>query len=106
MKLSFKVQAFATDIDSHGIAHGPSRPFSALASLWTFHLRLARFIAEETVPPIAFNKSHPRLAGLLEQNVAKDPPFSKLDFISCRNLLIYMSGELAEEDLSSCSTMR
>jgi two-component system CheB/CheR fusion protein len=29
-----------------------------------------------------------------EQDVIKDPPFSRLDLISCRNLLIYMGGEL------------
>jgi two-component system CheB/CheR fusion protein len=29
-----------------------------------------------------------------EQNVIKDPPFSRLNLISCRNLLIYMEGEL------------
>src|SRR5262249_29149879 len=29
-----------------------------------------------------------------EQDVVKDPPFSKLDLVSCRNLLIYLNGEL------------
>ena len=28
------------------------------------------------------------------QNVIKDPPFTKLDLISCRNLLIYLNSEL------------
>ena len=32
-----------------------------------------------------------------EQDVVKDPPFSKLDLISCRNLLIYMSGDLQKK---------
>src|SRR5205807_2529130 len=32
-----------------------------------------------------------------EQDVLKDPPFSKLDLISCRNLLIYMDGELQKK---------
>jgi two-component system CheB/CheR fusion protein len=32
-----------------------------------------------------------------EQDLVKDPPFSKLDLISCRNLLIYMSGELQKK---------
>ena len=32
-----------------------------------------------------------------EQDVIKDPPFSKLDLISCRNLLIYMGGELQKK---------
>ncbi len=32
-----------------------------------------------------------------EQNVLKDPPFSKLDLISCRNLLIYLGGRLQKK---------
>ena len=32
-----------------------------------------------------------------EQDVIKDPPFSKLDLISCRNLLIYMGAELQKK---------
>ena len=32
-----------------------------------------------------------------EQSVTKDPPFSKLDLISCRNLLIYLGGELQKK---------
>ena len=32
-----------------------------------------------------------------EQNVIKDPPFSRLDLISCRNLLIYMGGDLQKK---------
>lgn len=32
-----------------------------------------------------------------EHNVIKDPPFSKLDMISCRNLLIYMGIELQQK---------
>jgi two-component system, chemotaxis family, CheB/CheR fusion protein len=32
-----------------------------------------------------------------EQDVIKDPPFSKLDLISCRNLLIYLEGELQKK---------
>lgn len=32
-----------------------------------------------------------------EQDIIKDPPFSKLDVISCRNLLIYLSGTLQKK---------
>jgi two-component system CheB/CheR fusion protein len=32
-----------------------------------------------------------------EQDVIKDPPFSKLDLISCRNLMIYMGAELQKK---------
>ena len=30
------------------------------------------------------------------QDVTKDPPFSRVDLISCRNLLIYMDGDLQQ----------
>jgi hypothetical protein len=42
-------------------------------------------------------KSHPRQVIFSEQDVIKDPPFSKLDLISCRNLLIYMGGGLQKK---------
>ncbi len=32
-----------------------------------------------------------------EQDIIKDPPFSKLDLLSCRNVLIYMDGELQKK---------
>jgi two-component system CheB/CheR fusion protein len=32
-----------------------------------------------------------------EHDLIKDPPFSKLDLISCRNLLIYMGGDLQKK---------
>ena len=35
-----------------------------------------------------------------EQNVIKDPPFTKLDLLSCRNMLIYMDSNLQEKLLS------
>ena len=34
-----------------------------------------------------------------EQNVAKDPPFSRLDLVSCRNLLIYLGPILQKKVL-------
>jgi len=34
-----------------------------------------------------------------EQNLIKDPPFSKLDFLSCRNVLIYMDAVLQRQVL-------
>lgn len=34
------------------------------------------------------------------QNVIKDPPFTKLNFLSCRNMLIYMEPELQQKMMS------
>ncbi len=60
--------------------------------------RLARFFIQE--PDGSAYRIHKGIRDLLvfsEQDVIKDPPFSKLDLISCRNLLIYMSGELQKK---------
>ena len=35
-----------------------------------------------------------------EQDVIKDPPFSKLDLISCRNLMIYLGADLQKRLIS------
>ena len=35
-----------------------------------------------------------------EQNLISDPPFSKLDLVSCRNLLIYLESEVQKRILS------
>ena len=35
-----------------------------------------------------------------DQDVAEDPPFSRVDLISCRNLLIYMGSDLQKKVLS------
>ena len=43
------------------------------------------------------NKSIRDVCIFARQDISKDPPFSKLDFISCRNLLIYFSSELQKK---------
>jgi len=40
------------------------------------------------------NKSVREICIFARQNVAKDPPFSNLDLVSCRNLLIYLGAVL------------
>jgi two-component system CheB/CheR fusion protein len=57
--------------------------------------RLARFFAED--PGQGAYRVHKTIRDMLvflEHDVIKDPPFSRLDLISCRNLLIYLGGEL------------
>ena len=95
MKQSFKVQVFATDIDSQAIATARAGRYPASIAADLTPERLARFFAAE--PDGSAYRIHKGIRDLLvfsEQNVIKDPPFSKLDLISCRNLLIYMGGDL------------
>jgi two-component system CheB/CheR fusion protein len=98
LKRSFKVQVFATDIDSQAIATARSGLYPASIAADLSPERLARFFSVE--PDGSAYRIHKSIRDMLvfsEQNLIKDPPFSKLDLISCRNLLIYMSGDLQKK---------
>lgn len=98
LKKNYKIQVFATDIDSRAIA-------TARAGLYPSNIvddispeRLARFFTAE--PDGSVYRIHKNIRDMLifsEHDLIKDPPFSKLDMISCRNLLIYMSSELQKK---------
>jgi len=95
MKRSFKVQIFATDIDSLAIATSRAGIYPASIAADLSRERLARFFAIESDG--SAYRIHKGIRDMLifsEQNIIKDPPFSKLDLISCRNLLIYLDGDL------------
>jgi len=95
MKQSFKVQVFATDIDSQAIATARAGHYPASIAADISPERLARFFTVETDgSAYRIHKSIRDMLVFSEQNVIKDPPFSKLDLISCRNLLIYLGGDL------------
>jgi len=100
LKMSFKLQVFATDIDSRALTAARAGVFPASIAADLTPERLSHFFAAEPGSadgnPVFF-RIHKRIRDILifsEQNVIKDPPFSKLDLISCRNLLIYLDGEL------------
>ena len=98
LKQSFKVQVFATDIDRQAIDQARTGLYPASIAADISAERLARFFAQE--PDGTAYRLHKGLRETLifsEQDVIKDPPFSKLDLISCRNLLIYMGGELQKK---------
>jgi len=98
LKVSHIVQVFATDIDSHAIASARTGRYPAGIAAALSPQRLARFFVAE--PGGAGYRVCKGLRDLLvfsEQDVVKDPPFSKLDLISCRNLLIYLDVNLQKE---------
>ena len=95
LKTSFKLVVFATDIDSLAIEQARSGIYPGSIAADVSAERLARFFTEE--PDGGFFRINKLIRDILvfsEQDVIKDPPFSKLDLISCRNLLIYMGPEL------------
>jgi two-component system CheB/CheR fusion protein len=92
---SYTIQIFATDIDARAIlvARAGLYPLGIAADMSP--LRLARFFTPE--PEAQGYRIHKGIRDMLvfsEQDLIKDPPFSKLDMVTCRNLLIYLGAEL------------
>ena len=95
LKRTYTVQVFATDIDSQAIATARSGLYPASSAVDLTPERLARFFTPESDgSAYCIHKNIRDLMIFSEQNVIKDPPFSKLDLISCRNLMIYMGADL------------
>ncbi len=95
LKQSYTVQIFATDIDSKAIATARAGLYPPSIAADISPERLERFFSIE--PDNTTYRIHKGIRDMVifsEQDVTRDPPFSKLDLISCRNLLIYMSSNL------------
>ena len=92
---SHTLQIFGTDIDSRAIATARAGRYPASIAADITPERLTRFFTPE--PGGAAYRVHKSLRDLLifsEHDLIKDPPFSKIDLVSCRNLLIYLNADL------------
>ena len=98
LKQNFKLQVFATDIDRQAIEQARAGGYPASIAADVSAERLTRFFSAETDgSAYRIRKNIRDLVIFSEQDVIKDPPFSKVDLISCRNLLIYMGAELQKK---------
>lgn len=101
LKQNFKIQVFATDIDSRAVAVARAGLYPASISEDISPERLARFFTLEA-DGITY-RVHKGIRDMLvfsEQDLIRDPPFSKLDLITCRNLLIYLGTDLQKKLVS------
>jgi two-component system CheB/CheR fusion protein len=95
LKQNFKLNVFATDIDRHAIECARTGIYAPSIADYVSPERLGRFFSQE--PDGGSYRIHKGIRDRMifsEQDVIKDPPFSRLDLVSCRNLLIYMGAEL------------
>ncbi len=92
------VQIFATDIDPRAIATARTGLYPSTIADDMTPERLANYFTEEP-HEIGFRikKCVRDLLVFSEHNLIKDPPFSRMDLISCRNLLIYFGAELQKK---------
>jgi two-component system CheB/CheR fusion protein len=90
---NYTFQIFATDLDKHAIdiARDGSYPKNIVADV--SEARLRRFFINEE-GRYRLNKGIRDQIVFAPHNLIKDPPFTKLDILICRNLMIYMEPEL------------
>ncbi|MDL2406242.1 CheR family methyltransferase [Rhizobium calliandrae] len=87
------VQIFATDIDNRALAQARVGRYAASAVKDVSSERLARwFIKEGEIYSVV--KELREMCLFSKHNLIKDAPFSRLDMVSCRNLLIYLGADL------------
>lgn len=92
-KHDYKMQVYATDIDDNAIAIARVATYPETISIDVSPERLRRFFTKED-NGYRIKKKIREMVVFAVQNVITDPPFTKLDLISCRNLLIYLEPEL------------
>ena len=90
------IQVFATDIDPEAIARARQTeyPESIAADVSPERLKLF-FIKKDHAYKL--KQEIREMVVFAVQNLISDPPFSKLDLISCRNVLIYLGAELQKK---------
>jgi two-component system CheB/CheR fusion protein len=87
------IQIFATDLDRQAVAKARAALYPPSIANDVSPERLRRFFVQDN-DGFRLIKSIRESVILAPQNVVMDPPFTKLDLISCRNLLIYLTPEL------------
>jgi two-component system, chemotaxis family, CheB/CheR fusion protein len=91
-----RVNLFATDIDEEAIATARAGVYLQNIAADVSPERLERFFIKEGA--VYRIKQEVRESVVFAvQNVIKDPPFTRLDLLSCRNLLIYLGTDLQDQ---------
>lgn len=98
VKRHFNIQVFASDIDAQAIDYARLGVYPDSIAADVSKGRLNQFFIKEE-NSFKVKKQIRDTIVFAVQNVIKDPPFSKIDLVSCRNLLIYMDGELQKKVL-------
>ncbi len=93
----FNVQIFGTDIDEAAIAYARAGVYPESIESDVSPERLQRYFKKNDDGHYRIKTSIREMVVFALQNVTQDPPFTKLDILSCRNLLIYLDPELQKK---------
>lgn len=95
-KSGLKLQIFATDLDPDAIDKARQGLYPVNIAADVTPARLQRFFVQED-NGYRIGKEIREMVTFATQNLIMDPPFTKLDILICRNLLIYLTPELQKK---------
>lgn len=91
-----EIQVFASDIDGAALAIAREGRYPLAVEADLTEERLRRFFTRES-DHYRIRRELRDLVLFAKHSLLKDPPFSRLDLVSCRNLLIYLDRELQQQ---------
>jgi two-component system, chemotaxis family, CheB/CheR fusion protein len=94
----YKIQIFGTDIDESALSRARAAVYPSTIQLDVSQDRLRRFLAT-TDKGYQLHRQVRDLVVFARHNLGRDPPFSRLDLVTCRNVLIYMQPPLQKKVL-------
>lgn len=95
----YKIQIFATDLDEDAIRRARHGLFRANIELDVSTERLQRFFSARRNDEYQINRPIRDMVVFATQDLSRDPPFSRVDLVCCRNVLIYMQPPLQRKVL-------
>jgi two-component system CheB/CheR fusion protein len=98
--INIEVKIFATDLDKAAIDYAAKGLYPEAIAADISPERLNAYF----IPEGAFYRVSPEIRKMVvfaHHDVLSDPPFGKLDFLSCRNMLIYMNIDLQKKILKT-----
>ena len=93
---NFRIQIFATDLDCDAIEKARTGVFPSNISIDVSEQRLRRFF-EKFDDGWRVSREIRELIVFAPHDITMNPPFTKVDILVCRNLLIYMKPELQKK---------
>jgi two-component system CheB/CheR fusion protein len=91
-----RVQIFATDLDAEAIDTGRVGQYHGNIAAYVSPDRLERFFTKKNSGYIV-KKELREMIVFAQHNLIKDAPFTRLDLLCCRNVMIYLTTELQKK---------
>jgi two-component system, chemotaxis family, CheB/CheR fusion protein len=96
------IQIFASDLDARALVTAREGRYPGVIEQDVSEDRLRRFFNREG-DSYRVRQELRDMVLFAHHDLLKDPPFSRVDFVSCRNVLIYLDRELQEQVMSTFS---